>query len=223
MKRVLITGATGGIGRALFDRFYYSGEADIIVHGSNEKSVLDEYSAFSNVEMVAADFTKIEEVNDMLSFLRGKELNVLINNAGIYLKKPLWSCSSDEIRRMVQINLSVPMILTSHLWSELCYGKGIVINMNSLAGKKEARGEALYSASKHGLTGFSKSSQYESTRDGVRIVNVFCGAVKTQMSEGREDQCKFISPEDVAKAIHFLCNTPSTMRITEIELARMNY
>ena len=124
---------------------------------------------------------------------------------------------------MLNVNLRAPILLSHMLWEKLKKRKGIIVNINSLAGKYEGQGESLYSATKHGLTGFSKSIQFDATAADIRVVNVYCGVMKTKMSDKRENWNKFISPEEVAREVFQLCERRETLRITEVEFMRSKY
>jgi len=102
-------------------------------------------------------------------------------------------------------------------------GSGLIININSLAGKSGSNGESAYCASKHALRGFSSSIQFDATKYGIRVIDVYLGAVQTDMTKGRKDQEKFILPEDVAKSIFNVSKNYKSMRVTELNLNRSIY
>jgi short-subunit dehydrogenase len=99
----------------------------------------------------------------------------------------------------------------------------VIININSLAGKSDSPGEAVYAASKHGLRGFSSCLQYDATRDGVTVLDVYLGGMQTDMTKGREGWGKLINPAKAADVIYSLGRKVSTLRITEAEIRRRRY
>jgi 3-oxoacyl-[acyl-carrier protein] reductase len=152
------------------------------------------------------------------------DVSILINNAGIYLNKPFAETSADEIQRVIDTNLVVPILLTRVIWPTFVNrGGGLIVNINSLAGVNGGKGETAYSASKAGLAGFSNSLQYDGPKNNIRILNVFLGAMQTDMTKTRKDWDKFINPFTVAETIADLCKDYSTLRITEVTIARRQY
>lgn len=219
MRRVLITGALGGLGKALTEMFdRYGIHLFLLCRGVR-------HAAWKQHTWFEGDLTDFAFIKKLQFFFEAEEegLDVLINNAGNYLAKPFDQMSLSDIQNQIALNLIAPIQLTRVLWESLKKRKGIVFNINSLAGKGGAVGETLYGAAKHGLSGFSKSLQFDGTRDDVRVVNVTLGAMKTPMSNKRENWENFISPEEVADVLFSLWSNQKSLRITEIELNRSRY
>jgi short-subunit dehydrogenase len=129
-----------------------------------------------------------------------------------------------HMKEVMETNLIMPMILTRKIWPLFRdLGGGVIININSMAGKEGGSNESVYCASKHGLAGFSKALQFDATRDNIRVINVYLGAMDTPMSNGRKDQEKFMDPVEVASIIESLVIDPGTLRINEITLTRQVY
>lgn len=216
MRSVFITGAFGGLGRELvkaflsFDKVFAQGRT---LEETSYPNVLPVYGSLFDIPfMFTTTFYKEED-----------GLDVLINNAAVYMNKPFSEMSAKEINTMLSVNLHAPILLSRILWDKLKKRKGIIVNINSLAGKYGAQGESLYCATKHGLAGFSKALQFDATKDGIRVVNIYCGAMRTKMSGGRKDWDKFISPKEVAAEVLNLYERRDTLRVTEIEFMRSQY
>lgn len=222
MRSVFITGAFGGLGRELVKAF--SSFDKVFAHGRAFDPDFSN-SFFTEVTRVYGSLSDISAMRVMNSrFFEDEEgLDVLINNAAVYENKPFDKITTFDIQHILNVNLCAPIFLSRMLWDKLKKRRGIIININSLAGKQGGQGESLYSATKHGLSGWSKSVQFDATTDGIRILNVYCGAMKTKMSAGRKDWDKFISPEEVAREIFQLCERRETLRVTEIEFMRSQY
>lgn len=223
MRSVLITGAYGGLGRELVRTF--SPFEKVFAQGRAFNPNFSEDDAFGSVTRIYADLSDVIALREMKSrFFENEEgLDILINNAAIYLHKPFEQMTIYDIHDTINVNLKAPILLSSMLWEKLKRKKGIIVNINSLAGKYGAQGESLYCATKHGLSGFSKALQFDATAAGIQVVNIYCGAMKTKMSDTRADWNKFISPEEVAAEVFHLCENRESLRVTEIELMRNQY
>jgi len=217
VRTVMITGASGGLGVPLASEFGARGYDLVLHHNKYELPCAD--SLFT----VRGDLKSSDTIWELAEFVFRDGLDVLVNNAGIYAAGQFDSLSSSEIRDVIEVNLIAPMLLTRLVWKALKQNSGIVVNINSLAGLNGSNGETAYCASKHGLAGFSKALQFDGTRDGVRVLDVFVGAMKTAMTAYRAGQENFIDPVDVARTIVSLCDNRNSLRITEITLNRRNY
>ena len=148
-------------------------------------------------------------------------INVLINNVGIYKKEPLLDTTREDIELTFKTNLLAPIFLTqlavSH-FKEL--GGGLVVNINSLAGKSGSPGESIYSASKFGLRGFSNAIRYEVRDFGVYILDVYLGGMKTRMTEDRSDYDTLIDSKEASQTILKLIDEYRSLNITELEIRK---
>lgn len=223
MRSVVITGAYGGLGKELVKTFCGIDKVFALGRAFDPDSSFD--SCFGAVVRVYGSLSDISFLREMNSRFFEEEdgIDVLINNAAVYMNKPFSQITAYEINHILSVNLRAPILLSHMFWEKLKKRKGIIINVNSLAGKYGAQGESLYCTTKHGLYGFSKAIQFDATAAGIRVLNVFCGAMKTKMSDGRQDWHKFISPQEVAEQIHRLCENTDSLRVTEIELMRSRY
>jgi len=124
---------------------------------------------------------------------------------------------------MVETNLIAPMLLIKRVsWMFKLEWGGVIININSAAGKQPNPIESVYCASKHGLRGFTSSLQCGVSKN-AQIIDVYLGAMKTDMTSGREDFNDFIDPSDAAQAIFALSENYKSLKIKEITIARKNY
>jgi len=99
---------------------------------------------------------------------------------------------------------------------------GTIINVNSVAGIYPDTIEPLYAAAKHALRGYSESVKFECMHRGIRIIDVYPGAIGCGLSEGRVDFTKLIDPKELAEFIVTLCNTKSFV-VSSIQFNRTNY
>ena len=218
MDTVLITGANRGLGEALVQEFSEH-DYNVIVHS---RQTLD--GVWPGLEKITGDLRFPAVISEIGRVALERGVSILINNAGTYINKPFDKMMSNEFRKVIETNLIAPILVTQAVWPAFwSVGTGIVVNINSLAGQAGGNGEAAYAASKHGLAGFSKALQYDGTRDNVRVINMFLGALRTDMTRGRPDHDKFIDPFEVADLIVRLCKNYKTLRVTDLTVARSIY
>jgi len=216
-KTVLITGANRGLGLKLAQSFSDSGY-NLILHCRKD-------GVFLRLRFPAADVI----MGDLRSPLLLKKLavsnvDVLINNAGVRIADNIDNIAPEQIREMLDVNLTTPMILAKLLWPTLVSRKGMIVNIGSLAGQSGGPGESVYAATKAGLAAFSETLQYDATMAGVRVVNISLGAMRTDMTADRRDRVKFIDPAEVAKFIVLVCNQKhKSIRTSSYELKRGLY
>jgi len=225
-KTVLITGSSKGLGRSLaltFARNNYN----VIIHGRNRKRLEEVEQGVKewNVEctVVAGHLSESRTIEKLAEIAQEKRIEVFINNAGIYSKNPIAEVRDVEIREVIETNLIAPMLLIKRVsWMFKLEWGGIIININSVAGKQPNPIESVYCASKHGLRGFTSSLQSGVSKN-AQIIDVYIGAMKTDMTSGREDFNDFIDPNDAAQAIFALSENYKSLKIKEITIARKNY
>lgn len=226
-KTVLITGSSKGLGKSLATVFARNGN-DIILHGRNEqdlKSVEQEILAHRVAcDVVTGDLTHDKTIEKLAQVAEERDADVLINNAGIYLNAPFQEISLLDFRRVIEVNLVAPIILTRKIFPILQRKQsGMIVNINSLAGKNPTDRESAYCASKHGLRGFTKSIQFEANKDHISVIEVYLGTMNTGMVDGRRDPEKCIRTDEAAECIYGLCREHASLRINEIEVNRRRY
>ena len=223
-KTVLITGSSKGLGRSLalvFARNNYN----VIIHGRNRKRLEEVEQAVGewNVrcDVVVGHLSESRTIEKLAEIAQEKRIEVLINNAGVYSKNPIAEVRDAEIREVIETNLIAPMLLMKRVaWMFKLEWGGIIININSVAGKEPNPVEPVYCASKYGLRGFSTSLRCLSN---TQVIDVYPGAIQTEMSVGREDYSDLIDPNDVAQVIFTLCEDYKSLKIKEITIGRKNY
>lgn len=223
----LVTGSSRGFGRQLASRFSAEGFA-VIVHGTD----LDRLRAVAETirgrggecEVVAGDLTEDDTLDRLAEAALRRGLDVLVNNAAVYANEPFDQVTDERFRRMIAINLMAPVLLMRRIWPLFRRQQaGLIVNINSMAGKAGGAGESAYCASKHGLRGFARSLQFDATREHVRVVDVFLGAMNTEMVAGRRDPEKCIQIDEAADLVCRLCKDYPSMRIEEVHLSRRRY
>ena len=184
-KRVLITGAAGGIGKELSKSFLEVG-ANIILSGTNInrlQSLKDDLN--QECEVYECDLKNVDEINDLLNFLDGSGgVDVLINNAGKTEDNLLMRMSDEQWEDIMLINLTSVMRLTRGIIRGMIKKRwGRIINITSIVALTGNPGQSNYVASKSGLIGFSKSLASEVASRGITVNCIAPGFIKTNMTD----------------------------------------
>ena len=193
-KKIIITGATGGIGNTLVKKFLELG-AEVLATGTNEEKLKKLKSTYPNVKYIRFklnDHDKIEEfVEHCFKELGG--LDVLINNAGITLDNISVRLNQDDWKKVIDINLTSTFLMCKFSIKKMLKNKyGKIINITSVVGHTGNLGQANYAASKAGIIGFSKSLAIEYAKKKININCVSPGFIKTEMTEKISEDFKKI-------------------------------
>ena len=227
-QRVVLTGATGGIGRAVADRLAQLGAALVLV--ARRAEPLEKLAEDLGATAVAGDVTDEGFVERLAAFVEdqwGDAPDVLINNAGAFTLSPIVETEPAEVRRLLAVNLRAPFELTKRfLPGMLARGSGHIVNVGSIAGRKPFRGNAAYSASKYGLRGLHEVLVEELRGTGLRATWIEPSAVDTPLWEdldpdSREDlpsRAEMLAPAAVADAILFAVTRPPSVVVEELAI-----
>jgi NAD(P)-dependent dehydrogenase (short-subunit alcohol dehydrogenase family) len=171
----------------------------------------------------AADVSKYEEVRELFSFVDDHvgALDVLVNNAGVGIFRPVSELSIDDWKSSVETNLyGVFYCSREALFRFGTQRGGSIVNISSLAGAHAFAGGAAYNASKFGLTGLSEAMMQDVRNANVRVSYVMPGSVATGFGGREEDSGKDwrIWPEDVAEIVRMLLVMPERTLISRVEV-----
>jgi short-subunit dehydrogenase len=174
--RVLLTGASGGIGNAIARALHQRG-ASLAITGRRADALETLKAELGDrVDVLLADLCKQEDVEGLPA--RAGTVDVLVANAGLPGSGDLASFSPEQIDRAIDVNLRAPMQLTRALLPGMIERRsGHVVFVSSLAGKVPAAGSTVYSATKFGLRGFGDSLHDELHGTGVGATTVFPGFI----------------------------------------------
>ena len=218
-KKILITGATGGIGNCLVEKFYNLG-ASVVASGTNEDKLNNLKKNFTNIHIEKFkldEHNKIEEFVDKVdNKLEG--LDILVNNAGITLDNLSIRLTEENWKKVLDINLTSTFLMCKHTIKKMLKRKyGKIINITSIVGHTGNLGQANYAASKAGIVAFSKSLAIEYAKKNININCVSPGFIKTEMTEkiseefkktliGKIPSGKLGTGEDVSNCVAFLAS-----------------
>jgi NAD(P)-dependent dehydrogenase (short-subunit alcohol dehydrogenase family) len=174
MKTVLITGCSSGFGFATAKRFAAAGWSVLAtLRGSADRPEAAALAAIPGVTVLPLDVTDpAQRATVAAAVAEAGGLDCLINNAGYGLYGPLEALDDDQIRRQIATNLEAPILLTRDLLPALRRSRGRVINISSVLGFIGTPFMAIYTASKHGLSGFSEALRLELAPHGVQVCAV---------------------------------------------------
>ena len=184
MKAVLITGAAGGVGRAMARAF--SGQGYDVILADRDAAQLQEAAAEvgGTPEIIVADLTDEGNLAALCARIESPErpVDVLVNNAGIIVPGAVGTLNDGLMRAHVDINMTAPMILAAAAARAMKTRKaGHIMSVISMAALGPMKNSASYSASKFGLRGFMSSLALELHPYGVGVGSVFPSAVDTPM------------------------------------------
>jgi len=218
-KKILITGATGGIGNALVDKFDSLG-ATVLATGTNEEKLNNLKKNYTNINIEKFrldDHDKIENFIDIVNEKLGG-LDILVNNAGITLDNLSIRLTEENWKKVLDINLTSSFLMCKFAIKKMLKKKyGKIINITSIVGHTGNLGQANYAASKAGIEAYSKSLAIEYAKKNININCVAPGFIKTEMTDKiNEDFKKTLinkipsgdlgTGEDVSNCVAFLAS-----------------
>lgn len=222
MRCVCITGSSHGLGRELALEFAKTHE--VLLHGRDLTALNQVFQQIPDGKafMVQGDITDTETLRYIEEEAQARDLEILVNNAGMYSNKPAAETTPEELRRIMEVNFYAPVELTKRVLPIFMKkGRGLIVNINSVAGKQGSAGESAYAASKHALRGFFDSLREEVTQYGIRILDVYLGAMKTQMTATRPNHDLLMDPQEAARVIARNCRFYDSLATNEIYLRRI--
>ena len=218
-KKVLITGATGGIGNSLVQKFYSQGSS-IIATGTNEEKLDLLKKNYPNIQIKKFGLENHDQIENFIETIYGnlKGLDILINNAGITLDNLSIKLTEENWKKVLDINLTSSFLMCKFAIKKMLknrYGK--IINITSIVGHTGNLGQSNYAASKAGVVAFSKSLAIEYARKNININCVSPGFIKTDMTDNINEDFKKVliskipsgdlgTGEDVSNCVAFLAS-----------------
>ena len=216
-KKILITGASGGIGNALVKKFV-SLEGDVLATGTKTEKLDALKKNFPNINILKfdiSDHSKIEEfIENVSSQLTG--IDILVNNAGINMDNLSLRMKDEEWKKVIDINLGSTFLLCKHALKKMLKNKyGRIVNITSVVGHTGNVGQANYAASKAGIIGMSKSLAIEYAKKNITINCVSPGFIQSKMTDNIVESIKSVltsripmsrlgTGEDVSNTVAFL-------------------
>ncbi len=202
-RRALITGATGGIGKAIARTL--AGKGASLVLTGRKADVLEALAAETGGTALASDLSQPDAVDRLVA--EAGDVDVLVCNAAVPGSWPLPDYTVEEIDRALTVNLRAPILLARALVpAMLARGSGHLVFISSLSGKAASPGSSIYSATKFGLRGFALGLREDLAGSGVSASLVFPGFISGEgmFAKSGAKLPPFVGmrpPEAVARAV----------------------
>lgn len=218
MPIAIVTGASRGIGRAVALRLADRWEVVAAARTAADLDTLAREIAARGgrcraVPLDIANPTAVERA------LGGVEADVLVNNAGLGIMRPVAETTVEEWRLQMGVNLDGMFYATrAVLPGMIRRGRGHLVNIGSLVGRNPVAGGACYAATKHAVIGFSESLMLEVRDAGVRVSLMMPGSVDTAFGGAHAHAAWKLTADAVAEAVRFALDQPDPGLISRIEL-----
>ena len=217
-KNIIVTGASGGIGKSIVEKFYENG-ANILATGTRIEKLEELKKKFSNIKIIKFDISQHEKIEEFINNATeelGGSLDCIVNNAGITKDNLTIRMSLEEWSKVIDTNLTSTFLMCKYSIKKMLKNKfGKIINITSVVGHTGNVGQANYTASKAGIVAMSKSLAIEYAKKNINVNCISPGFISTTMTDQIDEKHKEAiiakipcnrlgKPEDIANAVIFL-------------------
>lgn len=219
MRNIIITGGDDGLGKAIAKLL--SEKNNIITISKTEENAMRISKEIPNAECYACDITKPDEVDKTIKTIieNQGDIDILINNAGVWLAGDLTENSYEQISNCIDVNTKGPIYMTKAVLPNMYeQGKGLIINVCSQASFDSDDFSTVYNASKWAMRGFNRSIQKDVSKKGIKVTGFYPGFMQTNIFKkaGNDyDTSTGLEVEKVAKSIEFIINCDEDVIIPE--------
>jgi 3-oxoacyl-[acyl-carrier protein] reductase len=224
-KQALVTGGSRGIGAAIARELAGAG-ATVVVGYHSGKDEAESLAGEIGGKAVQADVSVAEEAKRLVE--EAGDVDVLVNNAGVTRDGVLARMTDEDWRTLLETNLSAAFYTCRAVTRGMMKRRaGAIVNLSSIVGIHGNWGQTNYAASKGGIIAFTKSLAQELGSRGVRANVVAPGYIKTRLTDAIPEEAqtkmleltplgRFGDPEDVARAVRFLCSDDASFITGEV-------
>ena len=220
-KIVLVTGGTDGLGLSITKALLSEGA---IVHtvSRDEKRQSEIIGELKNPNLFThkADVSSFKEMDSVVAEIGN--IDILINNAGVWLEGPLESNSPEEIARVIDINTKGVIYTTKAVLPQMQkVNDGFIINISSTSGLKGKENQSVYVASKYAVTGFTESLKEDLKNTNIKVAGFYPGGMSTHLFEKAGFPKKnddWMGTDKVAQVIIFILKQDDTMILDHVVL-----
>ena len=184
-KKILITGATGGIGYSLVKKFYELGSV-VLATGTNEDKLNQLKNEFKNIKTKPFKLDQHSAIESFVDSCHSElgSIDTLVNNAGITLDDLSIRLTEEHWKKVIDINLTSTFLMCKQIIKKMLKNKhGKIINITSIVAHTGNLGQANYAASKAGIIAFSKSLAIEYAKKKINVNCISPGFIKTEMTD----------------------------------------
>ena len=219
--RVLLTGATGGIGHAIARALAQRGAHVVLT--ARRAEILEPLAGEIGGEALAADLSQRDSIGDLLG--RAGDVDILIANAAVPASGAVLDFTEEQIDRALEVNLRAPIMLARRLAPAMAERRnGHLVFISSMSGKVASPGSGLYSATKFGLRGFGLGLREDLRPAGVGVSTIFPGFIREagMFADSGVSLPGYVgtrSPDDVAAAVVRAIEK----NVAEIDVAPMTF
>lgn len=223
-KKILITGSTDGLGKLLAFELDKIG-AEVIIHGKDKDKINETVKQITNSKRsILCDLRNSSEVKDKFSKI--KELDILINNAGLWAEGNTLDITAERIIELVNVNLASYLLVTRTLLPKLLKSSfSQLLNVVSVAGYEVPTEyyHTIYSATKYGLQGFSEAMAKEFEGKNLRVMGYYPGGMDTKIftkagEDYKEGESWMFDPMESVEAIIFMLTRNPKVNVKRMDL-----
>ena len=228
----LVTGATHGIGRATAFVLGRAGfRVGVCARTAPKVAALVEELRAAGIEAAgrAGDVAEPADAEAIVEHVAGAlgEIDVLVNNAGVLIARPIAELTLEDWDATMATNLRGLFLMTRAVLPPMrAKGRGDLVNVASLSARNGFAGGAAYAASKHAVLGFGRSLMLELRKEGIRVITICPGSVDTGMLRDqpmlKADPDRILQPDDVAETILHTLRLPDRALVSELDLRPTN-
>ena len=218
-KVIVITGGGTGIGKEVA-RILASDHTVVIV--SRDEGPLKAAAEEIGCSYKLGDVTDAKRVNTLIHEVIDEQgqIDVLVNNAGVWIQGELEDNDPDQIKEVVEVNTLGPIMCAQAVIPHMKKrGRGLIINTISQAGLYAKEERSVYNASKWAVTGLTKCLQHDLLPHGIRVTGLYPGPVQTDLFAHAgidRDLSTALDPKEVAMCVKFVIDRPDTVCIPEM-------
>lgn len=228
-QKIVIVGATGGIGSAVAKMLAREGHALVLVGKDSDKlktmkselaGNIQAETKLSFLQLDVRDPKKVTEIIQKAKELLEGRIDTLIYAAGVSIYQEFGKLEEGGWNEVIDVNLKGAFLCVHAAWSMMeVAGKGNIITISSAAGFRGSKHGSAYCASKFGLNGLMESLSLEGKTKNIKIMNICPGKVDTQMwMSENSNRAQSLSPNSIASLVSYLLSRPSEEYIPNISI-----
>lgn len=225
-KIIVITGGSDGLGKEIALILSKNHQLVLI---AKEGEKLKKTAQKLNCDYITCDLSDLEQIKNTVKQIIEKyhQIDVLINNAGIWIQGEVDQNDEEHIKKTFEINSLATIYMTKYVIPYMKNQKqGFIINVISQAGLTAKADRSVYHASKWAITGFTKCLQYDLKKHNIKVTGFYPGAMKTKLFEKvgvNKNLSNALDPKKAAQMIEYIINQDSHVMLPEIGVIDINY